>query len=102
VADENRSDRVVGLAFLAPLALCLPCLLLPLGLALSAVGFAAISSWFMGNALTLGLAAGAALLLAVGAAVAYARQARATACDVRDASVRPPSRPAGVAELDRR
>lgn len=98
-----QSKRPFGfLAFLAPALLCLPCLLLPLGLAAGAIGFATIGSWFADNALVLGLAAAAAIALAVSAGVVYARRSRGAACDVDEAGVGPLASAPHLRELDRR
>lgn len=100
MGDEKR-PAIGILALLAPLALCLPCLVLPLGLAASAIGFAAIGSWFADKALVLGPAAAAAIALAVSAGAVYVRRARGAACDVEDAGPRPLT--AGcLSEADRR
>lgn len=100
--EEKKRPPVGIFALLAPLALCLPCLLLPLGLVAGAVGFSAIGAWFGDNAVVVGLAGAAALALATAAAVTYVRRSKAAACDVNEGSVSSPPRTRPLSELDRR
>jgi len=100
--EEKRRPPVGILALLAPLALCLPCLLLPLGLVAGAIGFSAIGAWFGDNAVVVGLAGAAALALATGAAVTYVRRSRAAACETDGRAMREVARTARFSELDRR
>ena len=73
---SGLSAAVVGLA------ICVPCLVLPLlAVGIGAGAFSALGAWLSGYRLVLVASAAAALAFAALAGIIYVRRARAAACE---------------------
>ena len=64
------------------LAICVPCLVLPLlAVGIGAGAFSVLSAWFSDNGLVLGAAAAVAVAFVAAAGFIYVRRANAAACE---------------------